>query len=136
MSRASRRIFIIRNLKRSACSPELIFRAYVAFVRSILLYAFPSFCNLPLYLFKHIVAIEKRVFRIIDDNIVQDDLSQAASKCCESLFNRILSNSNHPLRNLFVEAPSTATISKCILRLPFAKTKRFAKSFIKICKRH
>ena len=45
VSKASHRVFIIRNLKRSACSSELIFRAYVAFVRSILLYTFPSFCN-------------------------------------------------------------------------------------------
>ena len=33
--KATRRIFIIRNLKRSDCSSELIFRAYVSFIRSV-----------------------------------------------------------------------------------------------------
>ena len=60
--KASQRIFIIRNLKRSACPPKLIFNAHVAFIRSVLLYAFPCFCNIPLYLRNRMTKSKKTCF--------------------------------------------------------------------------
>lgn len=135
VSKASRRIFIIRNLRRSGCSSDLIFKVYVAFMRSVLLYAYPSFCNLPSYLTNRLVAVEKRVRRIIAAEVNQEDITQAGTKYCTNLFNSILSNPSHPLRALFEVAPSTATRSSSTLRPPFAKTKRLSNSFIKFSKR-
>ena len=65
VSKASRRIYLMYNLVRSGCPPELLVRAYVAYIRSVLLYSVPVFCNAPDYLFKKLCRVEKRVYRVI-----------------------------------------------------------------------
>ena len=131
ISKASRRMYIIRNLKRSGCSAELIFRSYVSFIRSIILYAYPCFCNLPTYLQKQLVRIENRVLRIMNSDDLYPDLSSAAERACVKLFKRIEHDANHPLRTMFDIQSPNQTRSTCILRPPFAKTKRFYDSFIR-----
>ena len=43
-------IFIIRKLQRSCCPPSIMLKCYNAFIHSVMLYGFPSFCNAPQYL--------------------------------------------------------------------------------------
>ena len=50
IKRASQTFYLILNLKRADCPPDLLFRAYCTYIRSILLYAFPAVCNMPSYL--------------------------------------------------------------------------------------
>ncbi|MEL7308254.1 MAG: reverse transcriptase family protein, partial [Pseudomonadota bacterium] len=135
VAKASRRIFIVRNLKRSDCSPALIFRAYVAFIRSVLLYAYSSFCNLSFYLQDLLVKVEKRVLRIIDSDVDFPDLLTVADRSCFNFLRSIEKCENHPLRIMFECQHRTQTRSSNVFRPPLCKTKRFHNSFIKYCMR-
>ena len=131
VKKASRRIFLIRNLKRAGCSSSVMYSAYVAFIRSVLLYCFPIFCNVPSYLLTCIARVERRVFRIIGDdakNCVR--LAEAAENVCRRLFREIVQNVHHPLRPLFVNRVPT-TRDRSVLKPPFARTVRFKNSFIR-----
>ena len=63
--KASRGIFVIRNLKRSGCDSKILYNVYLALIRSVLLYCFPCFCNAPAYLLRMISKVESRVLRIV-----------------------------------------------------------------------
>ena len=82
------------------------------------------------------IKLERRVSHITGV-FLSDDASvlNAASLSCNKLFATILSASSHPLRDLFENrlSRSTRPSVSCPLRPPFAKTKRFANSFIKFC---
>ena len=135
VAKASKRIFIIRNLKRAGCPPGLIFRAYVAFIRSVLLYAYPSFCNLSLYLQNLLVNVEKRVLRIIHSELDVPDLLSVADRTCFNLLKGIEESPEHPLRVMFESQHETKTRSSNVFRPPLCKTKRFHNSFVKYCMR-
>jgi hypothetical protein len=55
--KACKRIFIIRNLCRSGCPADLVFKCYTAFIRSVFLFGFPCVCNAPAYLLQKIVIL-------------------------------------------------------------------------------
>lgn len=129
--KASKRIFIIRNLKRAGCPSDLIFRAYVAFIRSVLLYAFPSFCNLSIYLQNQLMKVEKRVLRIINPEVRVPDLLSVADRSCYNLLRSIEENPEHPLRVMFEPQHDTKTRNRNVFRPPLCKTKRFYNSFVK-----
>ena len=133
IKKASKRIFIIRNLRRAGCSVDVMITSYIAFIRSILTYAFPSYCNLSKYLLKSLIRVEKRIFRIISADSPADDLDNALTRTGERLFSTISANEDHLLRHLFSEV-NTRTRSSSGLYAPFAKTVRFKDSFIKFCK--
>lgn len=131
IKKASRRIFLIRNLKQAGCSSSVMYSAYVAFIRSVLLYCFPVFCNVSSYLFTSMERVERRVFRIIGDdakNFVT--LDNAAENVCKRLFCAVLLDCHHPLRSLFVKRVPT-TRDQSVIKPPFARTVRFKNSFIR-----
>ena len=135
VKKACRRIFLLRNLRRGNCSSDLLFLSYVSFIRSILVYAFPSFCNLPDFLLEKLIKVERRCFRIM--NLNPCDFSSLVDVCdstCSKLFNSIQCSNSHPLRSFFTQKPRTATRSNISLSQPRTKTERFKKSFIKFCK--
>ena len=134
VKRASRRIFLILSLKRADCSSELLLKAYNAYIRPILLYAFPAVCNMSTYLKRKIERVEKRVLRVIGGN-KEVTLFSVANKMCDNLFKNVLEEPNHPLREFFNENPATSrTLRKnCVLRRPLTKTARYKDSFIKFC---
>ena len=133
LRKASKRIFILRNLRRSGCSAALMLQSYFAFIRSLLIYSYPCFCNAPDYLLRKLRKLERRVSRIIGVSFSDDSsVLNAAVLSCNKLFSAVLSASSHPLRDLFDDrlSRSTRLSTSCPLRPPFAKTKRFANSFI------
>lgn len=133
--KASRRIFIIRNLRRAGCDQQLIWNCYLSFIRSVLLYAYPSFCNVPEYLMKDFFMVERRVRRIIGPVDAEfESLQSAANKTCMKLFRSIVCNVHHPLRELFTERHTRTTRSSAVFYAPFSKTSRFGNSFIKFGK--
>ena len=131
VSKASSRIYIIRNLKRSDCSKDLLYRAYVSFIRSVLLYAYPSFCNMTAYLRQELSSVEKRVMKIIGSNCDKPDLLTFADFTCSKFFKMIEYCKTHPLRIMFRELPESCTRRKFSLGPPCCKTKRLHNSFIK-----
>ena len=129
--KAMRRIFIIRNLRRSGCPQKLMVRAYIAFIRSVLLYAFPCVCNAPKFLLDKICRVERRVVRIMGTEVTPSLLS-AADETCRKLFASVASFPQHPLREMFITNNGRRSVrTNRVLRKPFAKTKRFASSFIR-----
>jgi hypothetical protein len=132
VKKSSKRMYIFYNLLRSGCPPHLFLMAYLAYVRSILLYCYPVFCNAPDYLKAKLVRIEKRVCRMTSA-ILREDLVTAADDMCSRLFSTIESNAAHPLRVLF-ETRQRTPRNILSLRPPLARTKRYSASFIKFAR--
>lgn len=131
--KASKRIFIIRNLRRARCPSHLIFRAYASFIRSVLLYAAPCFCNAPNHLLDKFLRIERRIFRIIGSDSFPSLIDVFNNSCCK-LFSAVHKYPRHTLRQMFSRRNCNVTRATCTLRPPFARTSRFKNSFIKFCK--
>ncbi|MEL7309549.1 MAG: reverse transcriptase domain-containing protein, partial [Pseudomonadota bacterium] len=133
LKRAAKRTFILRNLRRSGCPQNIMWRVYLSMIRPLLTYAVPSFCNAPVYLFESLLRFERRLCRIMgiepaDHPSVVDFMNLS----CEKLFIQIHNNVNHSMRSLFL--PHSSSRSMLQLRPPFARTKRFKSSFIRYCK--
>ena len=134
LKKAAKRLFVLRNLKRSGCPSNTLFRVYTGLVRPLLTYSYPSFCNAPRYLLNRLVSFEKRAFRIMGlDHSSHMSVIDFGESLCSNLFHSIERTKNHPLRSMFLENASTITRSNLSLRRPFCKTKRFRDSFIKFC---
>ena len=134
IKKSSRRLFILRNLRRSHCPPHLMFQCYVAFIRSVLTYGYSSFCNAPDYLFQKLFRFERRAFRIM--NLSSSDypsLKDIMDQLGNRLFAKVSASPHHSLRPLFVPKLPTATRSNNDLMRPFCKTKRYKNSFIRFC---
>ena len=134
VKKASKRLYLIISLKRSDCPDDLLFRAYCAFIRPVLLYAFPAVCNMPTYLSRKLLKIENRVLRIIKSEINFPCLFSVADKMCLKLINQILLFNEHPLRSFFVNRHNVPCLRnvRSILK-PKAKTKRFSSSLVRYC---
>ena len=85
VNKCYKRFFILRNLKRAICPPSLIHKCYVAFIRSILLYSFPCFCNLPQYLLNKMVRLEQRA-SIYFSEYEFCNLQDATNHICDRFF--------------------------------------------------
>ena len=93
----------------------------IAFIRSVLLYSFPSFCNL---LFNKLLRVERLASRYFSDYEFCN-LSSAAEAICRRLFANIVKLEDHPLRPLF-RSRYTTSRNACSLTAPYAKTIRLA----------
>ena len=134
LKKAVKRISILRNLRISNCSTDLLWKVYESLIRSLFMYASPCFCNAPDYLFKRFLTFERRVCRIA--NVVPD--SRPSINCvlddmCKRLFNQVVLFFNHPLRALFEVRACGKTRSTHMFRHPRSSTKRWKNSFIKYC---
>jgi len=135
IKKASKRLFLIRNLRRARCPPHLLFRCYSSFIRSLLLYAYPAFCNAPEYLHNKLFRFENRAFRIMNlDSKLHPSLESSMTSLCDNLFMQIAKSPDHPLRSMFQMKASNRTRSTSSLVKPFTRTKRYKNSFIKYCK--
>jgi hypothetical protein len=129
--KACRRIYVIRNLKRSGIDSCTLFHVYRSLIRSVIIYSYPCFCNAAQFLHDNMIKVEKRIFRMIfGSSFYHDTLEQACSKLCMNLFNEIVKCDVHPLRPLF-DCRNPTPRNPSILRPPTAKTCRFSRSFIK-----
>ena len=130
IKKASRRIFLMLNLSRAACPPHIIFKAYCTYVRSVLLYSFPAFCNIPVYLKSKMIRVEKRVFRLLGQHTFPS-LFAAGDEICRRAFKEVVMHADHPLRRFFTLRQSFGTRSRGILQPPRTKTSRFKNSFLR-----
>ena len=132
VKKACKRMFIIYNLRRSGCSEHLIFWSYCAFIRSVILYAFPAWCNVPDYLIWKLCVVERRVMRIIGSSSLFPSFMDVAEKTCLKLMRSVSTFESHPLIEMFefrpvvyntrnskhLYAPCTRTVSYTHLTLP------------------
>ena len=129
--KAAKRLFILRHLRKSGCSPTTIIRAYIAFIRPVLLYGYPTFCNAPSYLKKELEKTERRAIRIIGHHL-ENNILDTADATCSNLFRQVVKSCDHPLRDLF-QARNPTPRNPCPLRPPMAKTERLRLSFVHFC---
>ena len=123
---------MIRNLCRAKLPVSLIVSAYVAFVRSILLFSFPTFCNAPQFLMDRLLPFERRIFSFVYRfDVKVPSICEAGELCCRRLFQKVQHLPSHPLRVLFQHKPTDRTRRKATLLPPPAKTKRFSSSFVR-----
>ena len=132
IKKVSKRWYIIYNLVRSGCPPNLLVRTFNAFIRSLMLYCFPTLCNAPDYLLERFRKVERRFARIATTMPEQTVLC-AADAMCVRLFQAFEASSSHPLRVMFCKRQKTAR-NPHILKPPFARTKRFSTTFIKFAR--
>ena len=135
LKKAAKRIFILRNLRRSECPQNIMWRVYSSMIRPLLTYAVPSFCNAPAYHFESLLRFEHRLCRMMGiDPADQPSVIDVINVSCEKLFIQIHDNVNHSMRSMFL--PHTYSSSRSVLKLrpPFARTKRFKSSFIRYCR--
>lgn len=132
VKKASKRWYLIYNLVRAGSPPDLLIRAYFAYIRSLLLYCFPVFCNSPNYLLLKLSRVERRFIRITQVTPTQCFLA-AAEAMCVRLFKSIDFNPSHPLRAMFSER-AIPLRNNFTLKPPFARTKRYSTSFIKFAR--
>jgi len=132
LSKANKRLYLIRNLKRSGCPPSSLLLAYTSIIRPIILYAYPCYCNLPIYLRKKILGFERRVFRIVG-NSNDTSIVDAGESSCETLFSKVSRYSDHCLRRCFA-LRLTSTRKSQQLRPVRAKTVRLSRSFTRFAR--
>ena len=132
VKKACKRIFLIRNLRKADCPIPIMFQAYTSFIRSVVLYAYPSFCNIPDYLKSKLVKLEKRVLRIIihDKEHSFPSVIEIGESLCEKLFQKVSSDVSHPLRRCFAPRSARTRTSK-VLQPIRSKTSRFSSSFMR-----
>lgn len=105
--KASKRIYVIRNLKRSGCDAQSIMRVYRQTIQSLLVYGHPCCCNMSQKCIETLMKIERRVMKVIfhgyktcPENFVT--LPHANERSCVNLFHSVLNSHNHPLRTFFL----------------------------------
>ena len=131
LKKCYKRIFLLRNLRRSGCPLPPMLTAYNATIRSILLYSYPCFCNLPKYLQLKLLRFEKRIFRIIGcDAKLVPSLIDVGETMCQRLFLKVVADCSHPLRTCFVPR-SSRTRDQTSLQPVLAKTVRLSSSFLR-----
>ena len=128
--RASKRLFVIRNLRRAGCDQQTMLRAYTAFLRPILLYGFPCVCNAPLYLQNRLSVFERRVSRIIG-GAIHPTILDIADTTCVRLMEAVCECPNHLLSTIPLRNEGRMTRHSTSVRAPLARTKRFSFSFIR-----
>ena len=125
--------FFILQLRRSHVKQKILWLVYFALVRSILTYAYPSFCGISQTLFNRMQFIERRVEKIIGTP-PPIKLSSFCESLCERLAASVNSCGTHPLRQLFTTHRNpTHSLRRhtSTLHPTVAKTTRLHISFIR-----
>ena len=130
IAKVSKRLFLLRFMKKSGAPPNIMLKAYQAFIQPLLLYGYPVFCNAPKYLLSKLQKLESRALRLANSSCTLPPFVESGNRRCEKLMAQICAQPDHPLRGYFPARDKTRT-NACSLRAPFAKTKRFYNSFIR-----
>ena len=143
IKKAAKRLYFLVQLKRAKVPCNDLGLFYITCVRSVLDYAIPVYYySLPKYLVNELERVQKRALKIMCPSLSYDEalthmeiapLSVHHSNICATLFNEILSDSDHRLRALL---PPSHQACKYSLRrtrkfdIPKINTKRARNSFI------
>ena len=143
VNKASQRIYLLKQLKRFGLDAGDLKCFYVASIRSILEYSCQVFhYGLPQYLSDVIERIQKRALRIIYPQLSYQDaldmlelktLSTRRGDLCKKLFNSILDDEDHKLRNLLPPKVTSDTYNfrnEKLFNIPKYRTNRFRDTFI------
>ena len=140
--KASKRLYLLRILKRAGVDVISLVQIYCTCIRSTLEYACQTFhSNLPEYLSNQIERIQKRALRMLYPEERYGDalkltglqsLADRRDRLSRELFNSVSINNNHKLADLLPPLnPNNINLrSTSKYDLPVLKTNRFKDSFI------
>ena len=140
--KASKRLYLLKQLKRANVDTNSLNEFFCACIRSVLEYACQAFhSGLPNYLSKEIEQIQKRALRIIYPYVDYREalemgnlerLNDRREKLCEKLFREIEENEDHKLHGLLPEMNKAVYTFRTIRKynLPTIRTNRFKNYFI------
>ena len=140
-SKASKRLYLLRQLKRADVGNVDLVNFYCSCIRSVLEYACQLFHSaLPQYLVKDIEGIQKRAMRIIYPDMTYNDalinagistLQNRREKLSCKLFDNIVSMDDHKLIKLLPPRTANRDLHKDrTFEVPISNTNRFEDSFI------
>ena len=141
VSKATKRLYLITQLKRAKVPIEDIIQIYCACIRSILEYASPVFHNsLPKYLDNEIERVQKRFLKRIYPDLSYDEaieiskldtLFDRRSAACHRLFEEA-QDRDHKLHSLIHQKEDCSySLRRCsIFSLPRIRTDQYKNSFI------
>jgi hypothetical protein len=126
---AHQRLYGLRQLRSLVDKSAALWEIYRAFVRSVLVYAYPAICNMSAGLFARLKYVEKRASQIIGGTPSQpiEDFCQA--QCRKMAVS--LGLSDHKLHSMLHVVDKGRQLRHKTQSIPFAKTTRFKNSFIK-----
>ena len=129
--RASKTLFALSILRKLNCRADLLWKIYNSLCRSILSYAYPAWCNVTNSQAARLLQVESRAGKIIGTKPALK-LNSFCEGLCFNLAAKVNKDPNHPLREIFDEAPYRQRRSQTsnVLRAPYARTEKFRKSFI------
>jgi hypothetical protein len=130
LSKVRKRVYLLYALRQARASRDTLSTVYCSLIRSVITYAFPSWCNVASTRFTQLQKFENRLSRLFGLNLkcnladfCNDIGSRLAIKC---------SDMHHPLHTIFeVSATRYSARRGKTHRKLFAKTKRFRDSFIR-----
>ena len=131
LSKASRRLYILRQLTRAKCPTMWIWNAYNAFIRCVVSYGFPAACNIPQKIMLKIIQLEKRAATIIGTSPPNDSITQHLEKMCVRLAQQAASRASHPLSHLFSLSVDRSRRRRQRYAIPLCRTQRFKTSLVK-----
>ena len=144
-SKASKRLYALRVLRRSGAPPKDLITVYCAFIRPVLEYACQVWhFSLPKYLCDQIESIQGRALKIALPDVSYQEalmytnletLEHRRQHQCQKLYTKILNQENNKLKEL-LPAPKQHRYSFRITRkfdIFKCRTERFKKSFIPSC---
>ena len=143
-AKASRQIYLFKQLKRAGLDRKSLIQFYCACIRSALEYACQAFdSSLPAYLSNQIERVQKRVLRTLFPEVSYSNaLEEAGLKTlfnrhedlCSTLFNQIVeSDGQHKLADLLPTCNDNERYNfrnRRMFSIPRVKTKRFGNIFI------
>ncbi|MEL7308208.1 MAG: reverse transcriptase family protein, partial [Pseudomonadota bacterium] len=129
VTRASRRLFIIRTLKKFMCNKELKI-VYHALITSLIMYASPVYGRLHAYLLNKLERFQKRAHRLIcgSDCPCSDfePIETRLNRACISFLLKCEGSEKHPL-HVFVPQRAQRT---GFLLLPYSRTEKRLRTFL------
>ena len=131
LAKASRRLYILRQLRRARCPTPWIWNAYNAFIRSIISYGFPAACNVHKQILLKLILLERRAIIIIGSPPPGDTISEHLEKMCIRLAKQAAKSSSHPLNHLFKSTTARDRRKIQKFEVPLCKTVRYRNSLVK-----
>lgn len=129
-SKTNKLFFPLVCLKRSKCHRDLLLQYYLTFVRPILTYAFPAFCNLNQQQNIKLQKVEKRLTNFIGFK-PKSSLNEFFHHLCLNLKKSIVSYSDHPFRKNLIVNDNNRTRSASNLTIMPGHTTQYVSSFIR-----
>jgi hypothetical protein len=103
IQRASKRLFSLIQLRNNGMPPALLWDYYCTAIRSVLIYAYPAWCNCGEGLWNRLTKVERRAEKIIGVAVGGTSAKEAADSVASNLVKKVFMCPSHPLAEIVVQ---------------------------------